>query len=282
MRFTRTHHQGDEGDAATVAHARGAGLPRAQRILAYLLLILVMGAVAAMSWSGVFQFATTELRWSHWHASLVPISLDIAAMACALMALDSISKGESGTTFRGLAGAFVGLSAYVNWRTALKSGNVAEEVFFPAMSILAYALVHAVMDKVRREVRRQQHGQAARQTVAPLPRLGLLPWLPVIGSPRRALGAVKHAVAERVPEVPAEVAHRDIPATVVLEGLTQADAIRRAIAEVGTNAREVVAWLAANDWPDVAPQRVYDVIRRDQVRAVGTGELPVLREEHSA
>jgi hypothetical protein len=78
---------------------------------------------------------------------------------------------------------------------------------------------------------------------------------------------------------PEAVEHRDIPATYVLEGLTQADAIRRAIEVVGPSAREVVAWLAENGWPDVAPQRVYDVIRRDQVRAVGTGEQPVLREE---
>src|ERR1700722_14410870 len=70
------------------------------RILAYALLIVVMGSVAAMSWSGVYNFAITQLHWSHQHAVLVPISLDIAAMTCALLALDSIADGEEGTTFR--------------------------------------------------------------------------------------------------------------------------------------------------------------------------------------
>lgn len=45
------------------------------------------------------------------------------------------------------------------------------------------------------------------------------------------------------------------------------------------SARDVVAWLDDNGWSGVAPQRVYDVIRRDQIRAVGIGEQPVLREE---
>jgi hypothetical protein len=247
------------------------------------LLFLVMGAVAAMSWSGTYGWAVSELHWTHTHAILVPVSLDVAAMSCALLALDSIADGENGTVFRLLAALFVALSAFTNWRWALRTGNLAEQVFFPSMSVLAYLLAHAVFERIRRKMKRlQQTGETIRRAVKPLPRLGLLPWLPVIGVPRRALGAVRHAVAERVPEVPAEVVHRDISATVVLDGLTQADAIRRAIAEVGPSAREVVAWLADHEWPDVAPQRVYDVIRRDQVRAVGTGELPVLREENSA
>lgn len=277
MRFARTRRQGAEGapdDIATVGAARRDGrLTRAQRGAAYLLLIAVMAAVAAMSWAGTYGWAREVLHWTPAHAAFVPVSLDIAAMACALLALDAISDGENGTTFRLLAALFVALSAFTNWRWADRTGNIAEELFFPSMSVLAYLLAHAVFERIRRKVKRlQQHGQTARRAVKPLPRLGLLPWLPVIGSPRRALGAVQRAVAERVPEAPAEVVHQDVPATIVLEGLTQADAIRRAIDAVGPNAREVVAWLAEHGWPDVAPQRVYDVIRRDSMRAVTTGE----------
>jgi hypothetical protein len=284
MRFARTHRQGDPGGPATASKGRGGALPRAQRVVAYLLLALVMGSVAAMSWSGTYGWAVNELHWTHTHAVLVPIALDIAAMACAMLALDAITDGENGTTFRLLAALFVALSAFTNWRNALISGELAQEVFFPSMSVLAYGLAHAVFERIRRKTKRaqQQEGDTVRRAVKPLPRLGLLPWLPLVGSPRRALGAVREAVAERLPEsAPAtgETAHRDIPATYVLEGLTQADAIRRAIEAVGPTAREVVAWLAENGWPDVAPQRVYDVIRRDQVRAVGTGEQPVLQED---
>jgi len=276
MRFGR--HARDR-QAPEDGQARDGGMTRARRGVGYLLIVLVMGAVAAMSWAGLFAFATRDMHWSPGHAALVPVALDIAAMACALLALDSIGKGETATGFRVLTLAFVALSAFVNWRTAIATGNLAEQVFFPAMSILAYALVHAVMGKARREVRREQHGHKARQALAPLPRTGTLAWLPIIGSPRRALAAVRAAVAERLPEVPDEtsrgamLAHRDIPAVVVLEGLTQADAIRRAIAEVGQSPRDVVAWLDENGWPNVATQRVYDVIRRDNMRAISdTGE----------
>lgn len=275
---------GAEGRDGAVIRARPGKVTRAQRAMAYLLLIAVMGAVAAMSWAGTYGWAREVLHWTPAHAVGVPVSLDIAAMACALLALDAIADGENGTTFRVLAALFVALSAFTNWRWADRTGNIAEEIFFPAMSVLAYLLAHAVFERIRRKTKRlQQTGATTRRAVKPLPRLGLLPWLPVIGSPKRALGAIRHAVAERVPEVPAaEVAHRDITATIVLEGLSQSDAIRRAIESVGPNPRDVVAWLDERGWPGVAPQRVYDVIRRDQVRAVTTGEQPVLRDEQEA
>jgi hypothetical protein len=252
------------------------------RILAYALLIVVMGSVAAMSWSGVYNFAITQLHWSHQHAVLVPISLDIAAMTCALLALDSIADGEEGTTFRLLAAAFVALSAFINWRDALVSRNLAEEVFFPAMSVLAYLIVHAVMDKVRRKIRRAHHGQAVRKALEPLPRTGLLAWVPGVGYPRRALGVIRASIARRLSETEQRhgigsadagaAGERDEFATVDLSGLSQADAIRRAIEAVGSVPRDVVAFLSEHGLPDVATQRVYDVIRRDSVRSVGTGE----------
>lgn len=254
-----------EGDSALTRR-----LTIGRRAVAYMLLTAVMGAVAAMSWAGLYAFAHDTMRWTPVHAALVPVALDVAAMSCALLALDSIGKGETAVTLRTLTACFVGLSAFVNWRRAILTGNVAEQVFFPAMSILAYALVHAVMGKARREVRREQHGQPQRPPLEPLPRTGVLAWVPFVGAPGRALAAVQASVARRLPAEP--VVHRDMPATVVLEGLTQADAIRRAIDAVGEQPREVVAWLEANGWPGVATQRVYDVIRRGKVRAVAPAE----------
>ena len=250
-----------EGDSALTRR-----LTIGRRAVAYTLLTTVMGAVAAMSWAGLYSFAHDTMRWTPTHAALVPVALDVAAMACALLALDSIGKGETAVTLRTLTASFVGLSAFVNWRHAILTGNIAEQVFFPAMSILAYALVHAVMGKVRREVKREQHGQPQRPPLEPLPRTGVLAWVPFVGAPGRALAAVRTSVARRLPAEP--VVHRDIPATIVLEGLTQADAIRRAIETVGEQPREVVAYLESNGWPGVATQRVYDVLRRDRVRAV--------------
>jgi hypothetical protein len=248
-----------------------------RRIIGYALVIAVMGAVAAMSWSGLYGFARGTMRWSPVHAALVPVALDIAAMSCALLALDLISKGETALTFRALTACFVGLSAWVNWRHALTTGNVAEQVFFPAMSVLAYALVHAVMGAAYREQRREQRGQPQRPPLEPLPRTGVLAWLPGVGSPGRALAAVRAAVAARLPapieyaEPLSETRQRDV-ATGYLAGLSQSDAIRRALEIVGDdNPRQVVAWLADHGRP-VAPQRVHDVLRRD-----GRGRHALLR-----
>jgi hypothetical protein len=242
-------------------HAAGAtegALTRGRRILAYALLVLVMSAVAAMSWSGLYAFAHQTMGWTPAHAVLVPISLDIAAMTCALLALDAIADGESAVTLRALTAAFVALSAFVNWRHAIATGNIAEQLFFPAMSVLAYLLVHAVMSKIRRAVRRgQQTGSRARRVLEPLPRTGVLAWALF---PRHTFGSVRAAVRARIPDPARPLEPRED-----LTGLSQSDAIRRGIAAVGPQPRQVLAWLDRNGWAGVRIQRVYDVMRRDGI-----------------
>ena len=259
-------------------------IDRGRRVLAYVLLMIVLGAVAAMSWSGLYGFAHQTMGWSPVHAALVPIALDVAAMACAFLALDSIGRGETAVTFRTLTGALVGLSAFVNWRHAISTGNIAEQVFFPAMSIIAYALVHATLGKYRREVRRDLSGRQHRETLEPLPRVGALAWARY---PGRAFGAVSQAIAERLPasDSPSDATRRRDVASGYLLGLSQADAIRKALETVGAeDPRAVVAWLAENGRP-VAPQRVYDVIRRDrgkhELRAVPGGKADAAEENAS-
>jgi hypothetical protein len=241
--------------------AAEGGFTRGRRVLAYVLLIAVMGSVAAMSWAGLYAFAHQTMHWTPAHAVLVPVALDIAAMACALLALDSISNGENAATLRALTACFVGLSAFVNWRHAIATGNPAEQLFFPAMSVLAYLLVHAVMAKTRREIRHeQQTGSRTRRALEPLPRTGVLAWLLF---PARTFGAVRAAVGARIPERGELLEPRED-----LTGLSQSDAIRRGIAAVGPQPRQVLAWLDRNGWPGVQPQRVYDVMRRDGIRTL--------------
>jgi hypothetical protein len=265
------------------------------------LLLAVLGAVAAMSFSSLYAWAREALGWSPGHAALVPIALDIAAMTCALLALDSIAKGEAASMLRALTAAFVALSAFINWRHAIATGNIAEQIFFPAMSILAYALVHAVFSKYRREVRRDLAGHSHRAVLAELPRLGAAAYLRY---PRRAFTVASVAIAARLeaaeravrpshaatrvaapaaaaapvgeharptrepsatsrPSAPRRPAsHRGAEAD--LADMKQADAIRAAIAEVGERPREVIAYLAAHGRPGIATTRVHDVIRRDR------------------
>jgi hypothetical protein len=249
-------------------------LATGRRLTAYLLLLGVLGCVAAMSWAGLYSFARDTMGWSAWHATLVPIALDVAAMVCALLALDSIAKGETAATLRLLTACFVALSAWINWRTAIATGNVAEQLFFPAMSVLAYALVHAVMGKYRREVRRDMTGRQHRDMLDSLPRLGVA-WLRY---PKRAYGATSAAVARRFDQ-PLSQSHdgvsrgeshgesrRTSHRRKSHAGESQADAIRRGIAEAGDQPAAVVAWLESHGRPGVATQRVHDIIRRDRER----------------
>ena len=124
--------------------------PNRLRTGGYLAATLVMLCVAAMSWSGLFGWARHTLHWAPVSAGMVPIALDVAALTCALLALDTVSKNEPATMFRALTACLIGLSAFVNWRYRLTSHNVAEEVFFPAMSVLAYLMIDATIRKYRR------------------------------------------------------------------------------------------------------------------------------------
>jgi hypothetical protein len=263
------------------AYAKTGFATSGRRTVAYLLLVCVMLAVASMSFSGLHSFATDTLHWQGLQALMFPVSLDIAAMTCALLALDAIDHGETAIGLRMSTFAFVSLSAFINWRNALRTGSIAVEVFFPAMSVLAYLLVHQVMSKARREVRRAQHGHKSRATLKPLPRFGILVWVPFLGVPGDALNAWKNAIALRLAleiaavegdddatELDAGDARPVIESQVSLEGLTQSDAIRRAIDASGMDVATVLAYLASHGWPGVRPQRVHDVLRRDRLRLI--------------
>jgi hypothetical protein len=235
----------------------------------YLAATLVMLCVAAMSWSGLYGFARETLHWSPVPAGMVPVSLDVAALTCALLALDTVSKNEPATMFRALTACLVGLSAFVNWRYRLGSHVLAEQVFFPAMSILAYLMIDATTRKYRRDIRR---GETSRQAPEPLTRYGLLVWVPGLGHPVRAFKAANAELARRIPDSPPErasltpsrVSLTPSQASVIaIEDLSQSDAIRHAIEAAGSrDPGEIVAWLAERG-REVARQRVSDVLRRD-------------------
>lgn len=241
----------------------------------YLAATLVMLCVAAMSWSGLYGFARETLHWAPLAAAMVPISLDVAALTCALLALDTVSKNEPATMFRFLTAALVALSAFVNWRYRLSSHVLAEEVFFPAMSVLAYLMVDATIRKYRRD---QRHGDQARQAPAQLTRYGLLVWVPGVGHPLSAFRSVSRELAGRIP-APVEP---ERPRVLVLADLSQADAIRHAIELTeSTDPGVIVAWLADRG-REVARQRVSDVLRRDGLTTATVTSLPRGRHEETA
>lgn len=187
-----------------VSHATGRHYERvgfattAQRVAAYLSLAAVLFCVGFMSWTGEFDWAQNDLHWLWIHALMVPVALDFAAVTCTLLALRQIDKGESGFGFRLMSAALVATGAWINWRYALQSGNVTAELFFPVMSLAAYGIVHLVLSAARREARRQQHGIKSRERVEPLPRLGLLVFVPGLGQPAEAFDAWREAIKLRL------------------------------------------------------------------------------------
>jgi hypothetical protein len=269
-------------------------------------MLTVLGLVALASLRGEVNWATTHLGWHGLLAYLVPAVLDGTGICCSLTALDRIDKGEAGLKWRILSVAFVGLGAWINWRNALSTGDITRELFFPVMTGGAYLMVHFLMGDAKQDARRRQHGHKSRERPEPLPRLGMLVWLPVVGMPREALRVSRDALelrmrrslvaagltetgdetsaiepgtgpeAERDDEVPVPVVQSHV--TLSVEAVpSQSDAIREAIKQVQRQApgrevsvRDVVKYLESHERPGVATQRVNTVMARDRLRLVGS------------
>lgn len=290
-----------------MSHATGRHYERVgfattgRRIAAYAALAAVLFCVGYMSWTGEYEWALNDLHWLWVRALMVPVALDVAALACTLLALMQIDKGESGFGFRVVSAGLVATGAWINWRYALQSGNVTAEVFFPVMSLAAYTIVHLVLSAARREARRAQHGIKSRERVEPLPRLGLLVFVPGLGQPGEAFDAWREAIKLRLAKALAasqlapaatdsdahgggsatrrdtdrdqdedEETHDedrdDAPAPPDLTQMSQSDAIRWVLANVPDAADSnlvALRHLRDHGYPALKPQRIHDIRARD-------------------
>lgn len=270
----------DEGETGG-----GAARSRSRRVasIAFAIAMLaVEGVILAESYRGLAGFA--DMIGIHGVAALgVPISLDGVSLAAAMVALRAELAGEASGVYRATMFAFTGASAAANWYHGMRLGGAASALYLGGMS-LAVAWVFALsLRQIRHESRRDAGITAPR-----LPRFSLAHWmryprltfrafsLAVRDGHSSALAALNAAHDAASPADSHDATRRRDYATGLLDGLSQADAIRRAIAEVGGEPRQVVEWLAEHG-REVAPQRVYDVIRRDggkhrALRAVESGE----------
>lgn len=286
--------------AATGRHyARVGFASKSRRTLAYFLLTCVMACVAWMSWAGEHDWAKRHLRWHDPEALLVPGSLDIAGMYCALRGLDLIDKGENGLGHRIMAAVFIGMGAWINWRNELATGDITREAFFPVMTIMAYLIIHTEMSAARREARRRQHGETSRERPKPLPRFGALAWVPGLGDPRMAFDAIREAVRDRLARALAaasfadsagdgethgdddgddrrdEETHDDDDAPPDLTQMAQGDAIRWVLVNVSSHPFDATKYLREHGYPALASARVTDAIRRERKRQAATqGDAP--------
>lgn len=271
------HYPPDQDGTTTSVDPTGA------RRAGYALVLLVMGCVTGADWSGLYEFARELLGWSEGHAMIVPVALTGAAIACACLALDSVSRGDGALLFRFLLVGLVGLAAWINWYR-VRLDDISVQVFFPAMSLTAWLMVEACFRKFQRDSRRRRGERL--HTFSPLPRMGALAW---IMHKNAAWQAVSDAVARRIPQIEAPAAV-ETPEPVVLRldpakdnaeqaahraylaGLeTKALAVQHAAAVLGsTDAGLIRRWLAEHG-VDVARSYVHALTARaDSSRTVQT------------
>lgn len=243
-----------------------------KRSAAIALLVVVVGAPAAASWHGLTAAGREALGLPGAWAALVPLVLDAAAAYAAVLALRDVLAGDAAGTNRGLVWLYALASAALNAWHADRVGGLPAASFYALASISAVILWDRTLRATRRDVLRQRGAVAP-----PTPRFRASRWLV---APRETGQAWRLAVVEGVSD-PAEAVSRAraleappraLPAA-ELEGLSKADAVRRAAVELDTwEAGPVCGWLRDRG-VECAPSYVHDVARRDR-RADTTDSEP--------
>jgi len=123
-------------------------VPRDRRIIAigYIALTVVVACVAGASFTGLLRFAHRTLHIAGHPALLVPVSLDGAAMLCAVLALRAIVAGVSSAGPRLMLFALVTGSAAANYTSA--SGSLHSRpaaMYFAGASIVTSILFELVL-----------------------------------------------------------------------------------------------------------------------------------------
>ncbi len=127
-----------------------------------LALVAVVGAPAAASWRGLTGFGVRELGLSGGWESLVPISLDGAALYAALLGLRAVLSGDSAIWPRVLTCAYACAAAGFNAHAA---SSEPAALFFGGASVSAVLLWDTTLRALRRDQLRELgaiQGVAAR------------------------------------------------------------------------------------------------------------------------
>jgi hypothetical protein len=276
---------------------------RARRLASIAFAVALLGVEAvilAESYRGLVGFA--HMIGIRGVAALgVPISLDGVAIAAAFVALRAELAGESSGVYRATMFAFTGASAAANFYHGIHTGGAPAALYLGGMSLAVAWVFSLSLRQIRHEARRDAGISAPR-----LPRFSLAHWsrYPRLtfrafslavrdghSTARAALDAAHApAPAEQLAAAPASLpsaaaTRRPRPASTAPRptstrpttagGRSLAADIRDGIAAVGESPREVVAWLEAERGrPNVAPSRVYDILRRDRATAAAAGDSP--------
>lgn len=232
------------------------------------LLVVVIGAPAAASWHGLTAAGEQALGLPGVWSALVPLVLDAAAAYAAVLALRDVLAGDAAGMNRALVWAYAIGSAALNAWHADRVGGLPAALFYAAASVSAVILWDRTLRALRRDHLREQGAVSP-----PTPRFRLARWVVAPGETARAWRvAVVEGITDPVVAVRAArelaadtLAPIYVDAAVVepLAGLSKADAVRAAFAQLDdTSPRAVAGWLVERG-VDVAPTYVSDVARRD-------------------
>lgn len=246
-----------------------------------LLLVVVVGAPAAASWHGLSEAGATALGLPGAWSALVPLVLDAAGAYAAVLSVRDVLSGDSAAMNRLLVWAYALGSAGFNAWHADRVGGLPAALFYALASISAVLL----WDRTLRAVRRDRLREAGAVS-PPAPRFRMARWLVAPGETGRAWraavveGITDPADAVRLvrlplldrPALPPAPTSPETGAPALTE-LSKADAVRRAVAELGeaATAREVSLFLAGRG-VEVAPTYVSDVARRDAAKSTPDAE----------
>jgi hypothetical protein len=214
-------------------------------ITGYVLLLVVVGIAAAMSWNGLVGFGTDVLHLKEPWAYGVPVSLDVAAMLCGFLSLRAVIAHDSAAGPRLLTFFLVIGSAGANYYHASNEdgGSTAAALYFGAMSVLSWWLFDVVLKQIRRTMLRRI-GAVER----PLARFRIVRWLRY---PRETFAAWSLSVRYGLTR-PEDALARVWQAQQVKEaedlkglpeGISKADAVRLALAASSGKVPQAVDWL---------------------------------------
>ena len=237
-------------------------------------LLVVVAAPIALSFRTLTLYSRDQLGMSGGWEYLLPVSLDMAAVLCIVLAFRAVASGESPGLARYLVWIFAGGSALLAWREGLVVGGDAPYVL-PVLPIIAAVMLDVVL---RHALRGRLRDLGAIE--APLPRFRFVRWLVAPLETLRAWAAsIRHGMTS-----PQEALSfvRDVAA---LRRLTPVDRVRHGLDTIGRDRVALRGWLAARGYA-LAPADLDSVLAslpaEDSPRAVLTSRADEITRDDLA
>ncbi|MEU2874426.1 DUF2637 domain-containing protein [Streptomyces olivoreticuli] len=243
--------------------------------IGYVGLFVVVAITAGMSWKGLVGFGHDVLGLKGALAYGVPVSLDVAAMVCAALALRSVVSHDSAAGPRLLTFLLVAGSAAANYYHAARvpGGSAAAALYYGAMSVVTWGLWEVVLRQIRRSMLR-----AIGAVELPLPKFRIVRW---VRYPRETFAAWSVAVRfgltrpeealDRVWETyQAQESEREVKELEELEqlpeGISKRQALQLAFKALGeVDAPAAVKWCEARG-VEVDRSYAYEIARKIEPR----------------